>query len=421
MASVPDTPPVIIDVGTGYTKMGFANNNRPNFIIPTIHAGKDLTKFSVSQLKGTEDLDFFIGDEGNSKAPTYTPLNIMKHGQVDDWTLMEQFWEQCLFKYLRIEPEDHAVLLTEPPLNSPDNREFTAEIMFETFNVPYLYIGMQAMLAIAASWTSKGNNSLTGCVVDSGDGVTHVIPVVEGYPISNAIQHVPVAGREMTAFIADFLKDREPTVPLHDRMTTARIIKERYCRVAKYPSKAFEMFDNKRSDFISTYTGIDSKTGKPFTCEVGYERFLAPEVWFSPELVSNEYMTPISVLIDRAIQMSPITNRKQLYDNIVLSGGSTTYKGLASRLQKDVQELVDLRLQESADRESLRIKKTIIPQKVPVAVREHKRQQYAVWYGGAMLAGSGKAFYAQCHTKANYDEYGPSIARASAVFGDISV
>nr|AGM32340.1 actin-like protein [Coptotermes formosanus] len=146
------SPPVIIDVGTGYTKMGYSNNTRPNYIIPTIHSAKDYSKVSASQLLGTEDLDFFIGQEGIDKAPLYTPINIMKAGQCENWDAMEQFWEHCFFRYLRCEPEDHAVPLTEPPLNSPDNRGYTAEIMFETFNVPYLYIGMQAMLAIAASW-----------------------------------------------------------------------------------------------------------------------------------------------------------------------------------------------------------------------------------------------------------------------------
>ncbi len=69
---------------------------------------------------------------------------------------------------------------TEPPLNAPENREYTAEIMFETFNVPGLYIAVQAVLALAASWTSKQvtDKTLTGTVIDSGDGVTHVIPVV---------------------------------------------------------------------------------------------------------------------------------------------------------------------------------------------------------------------------------------------------
>ena len=63
--------------------------------------------------------------------------------------------EQCIFKYLRAEPEDHHFLLTEPPLNTPENREYTAEIMFESFNVPGLYIAVQAVLSLAASWTRR--------------------------------------------------------------------------------------------------------------------------------------------------------------------------------------------------------------------------------------------------------------------------
>lgn len=99
---------------------------------------------------------------------------------MEDWDLMEKFLQQCIFKYLRSEPEDHYFLLTEPPLNTPENREYTAEIMFESFNVPGLYIAVQAVLALAASWTAKNieDRTLTGVVVDSGDGVTHVIPVV---------------------------------------------------------------------------------------------------------------------------------------------------------------------------------------------------------------------------------------------------
>lgn len=105
---------------------------------------------------------------------------------IDNWDLMERFWEQSIFKYLRAEPEDHYVLLvsslaidetdsqTEPPLNPPENRENTAEIMFESFNVGGLYIAVQAVLALAASWTSSkvSERTLTGVVIDSGDGVT---------------------------------------------------------------------------------------------------------------------------------------------------------------------------------------------------------------------------------------------------------
>lgn len=146
-------------------------------------------------MKGVDDLDFFIGDEAIEK-PTYATEWPIRHGIVEYWDLMERFMEQVIFKYLRVEPEDHYFLLTEPPLNTPENREYTAEIMFESFNVPGLYIAVQAVLALAASWTSRqvGDRTLTGTVISGGDGVTHVIPVAEGYVIGSCIKHIPITG-----------------------------------------------------------------------------------------------------------------------------------------------------------------------------------------------------------------------------------
>ncbi|KAL4688787.1 hypothetical protein H8959_005039 [Pygathrix nigripes] len=171
-------PACVVDCGTGYTKLGYAGNTEPQFIIPSCIAIKESAKVGDQAqrrvMKGVDDLDFFIGDEAIEK-PTWP----IRHGIVEDWDLMERFMEQVIFKYLRAEPEDHYFLLTEPPLNTPENREYTAEIMFESFNVPGLYIAVQAVLALAASWTSRqvGERTLTGTVIDSGDGVTHVIPV----------------------------------------------------------------------------------------------------------------------------------------------------------------------------------------------------------------------------------------------------
>lgn len=120
-------------------------------------------------------------------------------------------------------------LQTEPPMNSPENREYTAEIMFETFNVPGLYIAVQAVLALAASWTSKAveNKVLTGTVIDSGDGVTHVIPVVEGYVIGSCIKHIPLAGKDITKYIQQELRERGEYVPPEDSLNIAKHIKVR--------------------------------------------------------------------------------------------------------------------------------------------------------------------------------------------------
>ena len=123
-------------------------------------------------------------------------------------------------------------------------REYTAEIMFETFGVPGLYIAVQAVLALAASWSVQSEKTLTGTVIDSGDGVTHVIPVSEGYVIGSAIKHIPLAGRDITQFIMNFLRDRKETIPPEDLLMAARKIKEQHCYVSPDIAKEFAKYDS---------------------------------------------------------------------------------------------------------------------------------------------------------------------------------
>nr|KAF6277103.1 hypothetical protein mMyoMyo1_010280 [Myotis myotis] len=223
-------PPCVVDCGTGYTKLGYAGNTEPQFIVPSCIAIRESAKV-VDQaqrkvLRGVDDLDFFIGDEAIDK-PTYATKWPIRHGIIEDWDLMERFMEHVIFKYLRAEPEDHYFLMTEPPLNTPENREYLAEIMFESFNVPGLYIAVQAVLALAASWTSRqvGERTLTGIIIDSGDGVTHAIPVAEGYVIGSCIKHIPIAGRDITYFIQQLLREREVGIPPEQSLETAKAIK----------------------------------------------------------------------------------------------------------------------------------------------------------------------------------------------------
>ncbi|XP_021096461.1 actin-related protein 3B isoform X2 [Heterocephalus glaber] len=373
-------PPCVVDCGTGYTKLGYAGNTEPQFIIPSCIAIRESAKV-VDQaqrrvLRGVDDLDFFIGDEAIDK-PTYATKWPIRHGIIEDWDLMERFMEQVVFKYLRAEPEDHYFLMTEPPLNTPENREYLAEIMFESFNVPGLYIAVQAVLALAASWTSRqvGERTLTGIVIDSGDGVTHVIPVAEGYVIGSCIKHIPIAD----------------------------IVKE------------FAKYDVDPQKWIKQYTGINMINQKKFIIDVGYERFLGPEIFFHPEFANPDFMESISDVVDEVIQNCPIDVRRPLYKNVVLSGGSTMFRDFGRRLQRDLKRVVDARLKLSEELSGGRIK----PRPVEVQVITHHMQRYAVWFGGSMLA-STPEFFQVCHTKKDYEEYGPSICRHNPVFGVMS-
>lgn len=409
-------PAVVIDNGTGYTKMGFAGNCEPQYITPTVVAtqeGKGAQK-SAAQKKGIEDLDFYIGDEALAHSKTYDIFYPVRHGQIENWNHMELMWEQCLFKYLRAEPEDHYVLLTEPPLNAPENREYTAEIMFETFNVPGLYIAVQAVLALAASWTSKQvkERTLTGTVVDSGDGVTHVVPVAEGYVIGSSIKHIPLAGRDISQFILTLLRERNEPMPPAQSLEVAKRIKEQYSYVCPDLVKEFLKYDSQPEKWFKEYQGKHDVTKKPFKVDVGYERFLGPEMFFNPEIFSSDFLTPLPKVVDDTIQTCPIDCRRGLYKNIVLSGGSTMFKDFGKRLNRDVKRAVDFRIKRSEELSGGRTK----PQPLEVNVISHHMQRYAVWFGGSMLA-STPEFYNVCHTKAQYEEIGPSICRHNPVFG----
>lgn len=413
-------PAAVVDCGTGYTKLGFAGNTEPAYIFPSGIGIKEKAgigdKAQQRVTKGVDDLDFYIGDEAESK-PGYAMKYPIRHGVVEDWDLMERFYEQVIFKYLRAEPEDHYFLLTEPPLNSPENREYTAEIMFESFNVPGLYIAMQAVLALAASWTSRqvGERTLTGTVIDSGDGVTHVIPVAEGYVIGSCIKHIPIAGRDITHFVQQILRDREPSIPPEQSLETAKAVKERFCYICPDIAKEFNKYDSQPEKWFKKYSSQHPVTKKDWSIDVGYERFLGPEVFFHPEFCNPDFTTPISETVDFVIQNTPIDVRRPLYKNIVLSGGSTMFKDFGRRLQRDVKRVVDARLKLSEELSQGRIK----PKPIDVNVITHHMQRYAVWFGGSMLA-STPEFYTVCHTKRDYDEHGPSIARHNPVFGAMS-
>ncbi|XP_055125724.1 actin-related protein 3B isoform X2 [Saimiri boliviensis] len=381
-------PPCVVDCGTGYTKLGYAGNTEPQFIIPSCIAIRESAKV-VDQaqrrvLRGVDDLDFFIGDEAIDK-PTYATKWPIRHGIIEDWDLMERFMEQVVFKYLRAEPEDHYFLM--------------------------------AVLALAASWTSRqvGERTLTGIVIDSGDGVTHVIPVAEGYVIGSCIKHIPIAGRDITYFIQQLLREREVGIPPEQSLETAKAIKEKYCYICPDIVKEFAKYDVDPRKWIKQYTGINAINQKKFVIDVGYERFLGPEIFFHPEFANPDFMESISDVVDEVIQNCPIDVRRPLYKNVVLSGGSTMFRDFGRRLQRDLKRVVDARLRLSEELSGGRIK----PKPVEVQVVTHHMQRYAVWFGGSMLA-STPEFFQVCHTKKDYEEYGPSICRHNPVFGVMS-
>jgi len=396
--------------------MGYAGNYEPNYIVPSLIANV-IEKKDQKKKSDVQDLDFFIGAEAAIKRADYNLDYPIRHGIVDNWDNMEKYWQRCIYQYLNCDPEEHYMLLTEPPMNTPENREYTAEIMFETFNVPGLYIAVQAVLALCASLLTKqdkaGKNAVTGTVIDSGDGVTHVIPVVEGYVIGSCIKHIPLAGRDVTNFIMNMLRDRqEPLLP-DLALEIAKKIKEKYCYVCPDLVKEYQRYDVEPTRFRE-YKGVNPRDKAPFKIDVGYERFLGPEIFFSPEIFSSDWAEPLPDVVDATVQACPIDTRRPLYNYITLSGGSTMFKHFVKRLERDIRRKVKNRFDYTKQKfPDLDLKP------ISVNVVTHPFQRFAVWFGGSMLA-SQPEFLGYFHTKAEYQEKGPRIARSNPVFNSVT-
>jgi len=145
-----------------------------------------------------------------------------------------------------------------------------------------------------------------------------------------------------------------------------------------------------------------------------------PKFFFNPEIANSDFLMPLPEVVDQVIQSCPIDTRRGLYKNIVLSGGSTMYKDFSKRLNRDIKRMVDARVLQSQITSQMNMSsdQQIKAKSIDVNVISHKKQRYAVWFGGSLLADTPE-FLSYCHTKAQYDEYGPSIARFNKVFGSI--
>ena len=190
-----DSKAIVVDNGSGVIKAGFSGDNQPAVKFPSIVG----TPRSDKQMVGVESKPEYIGDEAQKMRGVLKLHYPIESGIVTEWALMEKVWEHCFTNELRVDPSEHKVLLTEAPLNPKVNREKMTSLMFETFQVQGLYVAIQAVLSLYS------NGRTTGLVCDSGDGVTHTVPVYEGFSIPHAVKKNYIAGRAITDHMANLL------------------------------------------------------------------------------------------------------------------------------------------------------------------------------------------------------------------------
>ncbi|KAL7388120.1 hypothetical protein ABVT39_007529 [Epinephelus coioides] len=363
--------PIVLDTGSGLMKAGFADQDLPSVIFPTIIG---MPKYEEI-MNGSVDRETYIGHEAQHMRGVLALKHPIKNGIIRNWDEMEKIWHHT-FQQLRVEPDDHPVMLTEAAMNPLENRQRMVEIMFESFSVPFTYIAMQAVLALYAAGRS------TGVVFDSGDGVSHSVPVFEGYCLPHAVQRFPLAGLDVTMHLKKLLQEQGVSMRTSAEMEIVREIKEKCCCVAlNYETELSQGGPSCREMY---YTMPDGQIVTLTT-----ERFRAPEILFKPELIGRDHYG-MHESIFKSILSSDIDLRRCFLGNIVLSGGNTLLAGLPERLQAEIKGLVPTDMAES------------------VRVSSPKDRVFSVWSGGAVLANL-PSFSSAWISQEEYEEYGPLI------------
>jgi len=432
---------VVVDVGSTTTKAGFAGEDSPKAVFPTSVG----VLYSTGQDNVVGQGPKAVGDEGDTDAPSSSSsgssnvskrkvyyvgtsslsvvkpdlevVNPMEGGLVRDWEAIEQLWEHAFHKRLLMDPKEHPMLVAEASFNTRPLRERQTELLFEKYQIPALFVSKNAVLAAFAS------GKASALILDSGGGITASVPVHDGYALKKATMYSGLAGERLTQEYYKLLTERKGKniVPYyqinkkevtpgsgnfvaHPRKLTGitesyrmfhtinvvRDIKESICRVSEIP------FDEGANATIPT---IAYELPDCQVVEVGPDRFSIPELMFYPESLSasapagpeNELVGVHKMVID-SIGKSDADLRKELWQNIIVTGGNTLIQGFNERLTVALQDSCPLPA-------GFKIRCMATPHTA--------ERKFAVWIGGSILGSLG-AFQQMWISKAEYEEHGRS-------------
>ena len=218
--------PIVIDNGSGWIKAGFCGDDAPRAVLPTIVGRKKMIAIDDTAADESQIAirDCYVGDEAVSKRDILTLKYPIEHGIICNWDDCEKIWHHTFYNELKISPQEHKILLTEAPFGGKANREKLVQIMFETYNVNGLYVAIDAVLALYASGRT------TGLVISSGTGLSHTVPIYEGYALPHATMRYDVAGKNVTEYLQQILTNATFTDAAEPEVWND--IKEKLCYVA---------------------------------------------------------------------------------------------------------------------------------------------------------------------------------------------
>ncbi|XP_062948964.1 uncharacterized protein LOC134374848 [Cynocephalus volans] len=367
-----DGVPLICDYGSGFSKVGFAGMEAPRGVFPTV-LGK-LRHDNV--LVGMEEEDWFIGDEAQSRRGKLILQHPVSRAAISSWDSMEKIWHHSFYQVLRVAPEQHPMMVTEPPLNATSSKEKATQILFETFNVPALYLANQGVLSLYAS------GQTSGMTIESGDGMTYFVPIIDGCPLHQSTFQLDIAGQDLTLYLLQLLTDSGHFLVSTADQEYIRDMKEKCCYVALDFDK-----EKMKTNSPSSQQKYQLPDGQEI--KLGQESFFCPEALFQTNLIGRSTLGVHMTAFQSISSCNPAL-WNVLFGHILLSGGTGSCSGLRFRMQREISGLVS---------PTINVKVSTCPYST-----------YGAWVGGSILC-SLSTFKDMWVTSSEYKDIGSSIIR----------
>ncbi|XP_062158095.1 actin-related protein 4 isoform X2 [Alnus glutinosa] len=411
---------IVIDLGSHTCKAGYAGEDAPKAVFPSVVGAIDqmevddpektennsgsavdskntVRTLDSEKVKGKRKL--FVGSQAlGFRRDHMEVLSPIKDGVVLDWDMVDSIWDHAFRECLLIDPKEHPMLLAEPSSNTQQQRERTAELMFEKYKVPALFLAKNAVL------TSFASGRATSLVVDCGGGSTTVAPVHDGYVLQKAVASSAIGGDYLSDCLMKSLESkgitikprysfkRKETRPGEFQRVIASDIKECVCRAPDTP------YDESAYSNIPM-TPYELPDGQ--TIEIGADRFKIPDILFNPSLVQAipgmdnfaeiaPSVRGLPQMVIESINKCDVDIRRELFSSILLAGGTASMQQLKERLEKDL-------LEESPQAARVKV----------LASGNATERRFSVWIGGSILASLG-SFQQMWFSRAEYEEHGAS-------------
>ena len=330
--------PIIVDIGSGLIKAGISGQETPKAKIPNYIGEPKYLKILRSFSKDTQEIkDEYIGEDCVKYLGILKLKYPIKNGIFQNENDILAIFKH-IYKKLEISNEqirEHPILITEPLLNPYSNREKIANILFENLSAPALFFASQPILSLFST------SNTSGVILESGEGVTQSCVVYEGYSIPNSYIRNNYGGRDVTDYFQTLLKKQGYSFSTISEFEIVRKIKEEICFTVVGSSSNnplsnisnLELGNKNKSESSNTYNLPDGNAIK-----IGEEKSLAPEILFNPSIIGSEHLS-FQEMIVTSINKVDIDLRKNLFNNILISGGNTLFKGIQEKFHTEIKYL----------------------------------------------------------------------------------